>query len=49
MTPEGIEAAAERQAAEGIEPATDPALLHRVAVLLAVWRQRQGGGARAAQ
>lgn len=46
MTPELIEAARERQEAEGVEPTTDPALLHRVAVLLAVARQRRKGGDR---
>ena len=41
MTPDLIEAARQRQEAEGVVPATDPVLLHRVAVLLAVWRQRK--------
>jgi hypothetical protein len=39
-----IEAARQRQEAEGIEPATDPAFLRRVAVLLAVARERRKGG-----
>src|SRR6266536_4194156 len=41
VTPEQIEAARQRQEAEGIEPTSDPALLRRVAVLIAVWRQRR--------
>jgi hypothetical protein len=44
VTPQAIEAARERQEREGIEPATDPALLRRVAVLLAVARERRKAG-----
>jgi hypothetical protein len=46
MTPEMIEDAREQLEREGIEPATDPVLLRRVALLLAVARERRKGGGR---
>jgi hypothetical protein len=41
VTAESIEAAKARQEATDLAPCTDPVLLRRVAVLIAVWRQRQ--------